>query len=157
MKLHFVSIHKDKQRYPLESDPEYNDYVYAPNPWPLDMREFPRNELWYFFSHPTACGTSTHLTRSLPAHTKGGMPEPRARAFGIHIGEQYSLWAIFLPVCVLVSVTLGVSLWFVPVWLRDHLEDLQGAAMPAGVTTGVATCLLQVLISLLVFRWTQTG
>ena len=86
--------------------------------------------------------------------TKGTIAS-RARAFGIHVEEAYSIWAILIPSCVVVLATLGATLWFVPHWLRGHPDDLQNATIPVQVVFTVFGSLVQIFISLIMFRWKQ--
>ncbi|KAK8848930.1 arginyl-trna synthetase [Apiospora arundinis] len=152
--VHCISIHRDKERYPIASDPEYPEYSYQPRPWPSDQF-YPSNEVWHYFSHPSDCGTSDALNRVLPVRVKGTL-DSHARAFGIYIEERYSVWAIFLPACVAIGITLAATLWFVPQWLSTHPDDLQGATVPTMLVSSVLGSLFQAFFSLLVFRWTHS-
>lgn len=116
---------------------------------------YPSGEVWHYFSNPSDCGTSTDLRSVLPVRIKG-MIASRARAFGMHVEEAYSIWAILIPSCVAVLATLGATLWFIPHWLRGHPDDLQNATTPIQVVFTVVGCLVQIFVSLIVFRWTQT-
>lgn len=133
--VHCISIHRDKERYPIASDPEYPEYSYQPRPWPSDQF-YPSNEVWHYFSHPSDCGTSDALNRVLPVRVKETL-DSHARAFGIYIEERYSVWAIFLPACVAIGITLAATLWFVPQWLSTHPDDLQGATVPTMLVSSV--------------------
>ncbi|KAI0405371.1 hypothetical protein F4802DRAFT_180002 [Xylaria palmicola] len=150
--LHCISVHRDQERYPQQSDPEYPEYQYQPRPWPAGAL-YPNNEVWHYFENPGDCGTSTYLRDVLPVQTAGGIGS-RKRAFGLHIEEAYSAWAIFIPAFVVVLATLAATLWFIPRWLRGHPDDLQNAAVPVTVVFTVVGSVLQILVSLVIFRWT---
>ncbi|CAM1501956.1 Fc.00g039400.m01.CDS01 [Cosmosporella sp. VM-42] len=141
-----VHIHKDKQRYPLETDPEYSEYRYSPRPWPASL-PFPAREICWYFLHPQDCGTSSALNEMLPVRVRSGLATHR-RAFGIYIEQRYSVWAIFVPVVVLSAMLLGATLWFV----KSHTDDLQTAIVPFTVASSIATLVVNVAVSLLLFR-----
>lgn len=141
-----VHIHKDMQRYPLESDPEYHEYRYFPRPWPAQL-PFPDREICWYFLHPEDCGTSSSLNQMLPARVGDDLVTHR-RAFGIYIEELYSLWAIFIPVLLLSSMLLGATLWFI----KGHTDDLQTAIVPFTVASSIGTLVINVSVSLLLFR-----
>lgn len=90
----------------------------------------------------------------LPIRVKGPIV-PRSRAFGMHVEERYSVLAIFAPVFVLFLLTVGATLWFIPLWLNKHPDDLQNATVPIMVAFTVVGLLVQLLVSLLIFRWTN--
>jgi hypothetical protein len=102
--------------------------------------------------HPADCGTSTDLNKMLPIRIKDATS--RIRAFGIHIEERYSVLAIFIPAFIMVLLTLGATLWFIPPWLNDHPGDLQNATVPVMVAFTVVGFFVQFFVSLLIFRWT---
>ena len=141
-----IHIHKDQERYPLKSDPEYNDYRFAPRPWPAAL-PFPTREIFWYFLHPEDCGTSSSLNQMLPVRL-GDDLVTHGRAFGIYFEELYSLWAIFIPVVVLSSLLLGATLWFI----RGHTDDLQTAIVPFTVASSIGTLVINVAVSLLLFR-----
>ena len=89
----------------------------------------------------------------LPVRIKGPITS-RNRAFGMHLEERYSILAIILPAFVLILVILVPSSWFFPFWLARHPNDLQNAAVPVTVAMSVLTLVMNIPISLLVFRWT---
>lgn len=105
--------------------------------------------------YPEDCGTSSDLKDMLPTRLKGSIA-PRSRAFGMHIEERYSILAIFIPALIVVVVTLGATLCFIPYWLKEHPGDLQNAAIPITVAFTVVGILLQLLISPLLFRWANS-
>ncbi|KAF4996921.1 hypothetical protein FDECE_12244 [Fusarium decemcellulare] len=148
---HFIDIHKDRERYPDASDPEYR---YSPRPWPFEV-PYPSRELWHYFMHPEDCGTSTEMNQMLPIRVSDAIPH-RIRAFGIHIEERYSVLTIFLPAFLMILLTFLATLWFIPAWLKNHPHDLQNATVPITLTFTVIGCFIQLLVSLLLFRWTST-
>ncbi|KAJ2999064.1 hypothetical protein NUW58_g123 [Xylaria curta] len=152
LNLYYISVHRDQERYPQAADPEYIEYRFQPRPWPTGAL-YPSNEVWYYFRNPDDCGTSTDLNQILSVRIQGRLGS-RARAFGIHIEEAYSVWAILVPSFVVVSVTLAATAWFIPLWLSTHPGDLQNATVPITVVFTVVGSLLQVVISLVIFRWT---
>ncbi|TGJ88493.1 hypothetical protein E0Z10_g353 [Xylaria hypoxylon] len=154
LNLHYISVHRDQERYPEQSDPEYSEYEYQPRPWPAGA-PYPSNEVWHYFENPVDCGTSSCLSKILPVRIAGGIAS-RGRAFGIHIEEAYSIWAILIPSCIVVLATLAATLWFIPQWLRSHPDDLQNATVPIAVVFTVIGSLLQIIVSLVVFRWALT-
>jgi hypothetical protein len=135
------------------SDPEYGDYRYSPQPWPSGV-PYPSREVWHYFMHPADCGTSRELNKMLPVRVEDATTS-RIRAFGIHIEERYSALAIFIPASVMVLLTLGSTLWFIPAWLKNHSGDLQNATVPVIVAFTVVGSLVQLSVSLLIFRWTS--
>lgn len=141
-----VHIHKDRQRYPIQSDPEYSEYRYSPNPWPAGL-PFPVQEMCWYFLHPEDCGTSSALNEMLPARIRGDL-ETHHKAFGIYIEQQYSVWAIFIPIVVLSCAFLGGTLWFI----KGHTDDLQTAIVPFTVASSLGTLVLNAGVSLLLFR-----
>lgn len=147
LNLHYISVHRDQERYPQPSNPEYPEYRFRPVGAP-----YPSNEVWHFFQNPADCGTSTYLTEILPVRMQCGLGS-RARAFGIHIEEAYSIWAIVVPSCIVVLVTLGATLWFAPLWLHTHPDDLQNATVPITAVFTIVGSLLQIVVSLIMFRW----
>jgi len=151
--FHYVDIHSDKERYPEVGDPEFEDYYYRPRPWPSET-PFPSHEVWHYFMHPEDCGTSTDLKEMLPTRFKGPIVS-RSRAFGVHIEERYSALAIFIPAALMFLLTLGATLWFIPPWLKEHPDDLQNATVPIMVAFTVGGFFIQLVVSLLIFRWTN--
>ena len=142
------------ERYPKEVDPEYDEYFYSPRPWPLETRPYPNSELWYYFKNPEDCATATKLNKKLPARISNIIASD-ARAFGIHIEERYSALAIFIPALTLLLLTLGATFWFAPLWLNNHPGDLQNATVPLMAAFTVVGVFVQLLVSLLIFRWTS--
>ncbi|KAF6814809.1 cyclin-dependent protein kinase complex component [Colletotrichum sojae] len=149
----YVTIHKDKERYPEEAEPGYQSYHYLPRPW-KDGKELPcqSGEAWYFFNNPDECCTSMQLNRSLPIRFED-TAESRFVAWGIHIEQRYSVLVILVPVLVVTGLTLIGTLWFISHWLGKHEDDLQNATVPATLALGVVQFVLQFLVSLVVFRW----
>lgn len=153
--FHYIDLHKDKERYPEELDPEYGDYCYKPQPWPADT-PFPRNEVWHYLNHPEDCGTSIYAKDMLPIRTKGPIAS-HTRAFGMHLEERYSILAILLPSFILALLFLAPTGWVVGYWLHGHPNDLQNAVVPVNLAVSVFTLLINAHISLLIFRWTVLG
>lgn len=83
----------------------------------------------------------------LPARVASDLKTHR-RAFGIYVQEQYSVWAIFLPVVGLTCIMLVATLWFI----KDHKDDLQTAIVPFTVASSIGTLVVNVAVSLLLFR-----
>ena len=83
----------------------------------------------------------------LPARVRSDLVTHR-RAFGIYVEELYSVWAIFIPVLGLSILLLGATLWFI----RGHTDDLQTAIVPFTVATSIGTLVINVAVSLLLFR-----
>lgn len=137
----------------MKDDPDYDSYKYEPSPW-QDGTPCPclSGEAWYFFQHPDECGTSRFLNDTLPvrlhATTGSGFT-----AWGLYIEQRHSVLAIFVPTLAMIVATLGATLWFVKPWLKDHPGDLQNATIPVIVAVTTLSMLLQLLTSLLVFRW----
>jgi hypothetical protein len=102
---------------------------------------------------PADCGTSTDLNKMLPVRIKDAAT--RTRAFGVHIDERYSVLTIFVPALVMVLLTLGATLWFIPLWLSNHPGDLQNATVPVVLSFTVVGFFVQFFASLLIFRWTM--
>ena len=155
MNVHYIDLHKDKERYPGELDPEYVDYCYKPQPWPADT-PFPRNEVWHYLNHPGDCGTSANVKDMLPIRIKGPITS-HTRAFGMHLEERYSILAILLPSLSLALLLLAPTGWFVGFWLDRHPNDLQNATVPVSLAVSALTLVINIPISLLVFRWTILG
>ena len=139
----------------MKFDQQFNEYSYAPRPWPEEW-PFPNNELWYFLMHPEDCGTSSHLSQRLPRRLKGSLT-PGDVAFGIHIEERYSVFAILIPAAFSILLSLVLTALFIKPWLSKHPDDLQNAAVPFNVVFTVLNSFLSLLVSLLLFRWTVTG
>lgn len=135
-------------------DVEYEDYSYKPRPWPSEA-PYPSHEAWHYFMHPEDCGTSAELKEILPIRVKGCITS-HCRAFGMHIDERYSVLAIFIPAFIVVLLTLGAALWFIPLWLNRHPDDLVNATVPVMMALTVVGILVQLLASLLIFRWTAS-
>lgn len=153
LKRHYVVIDKDKERYPKEADPEYGSYKYTPSPWE-DGKPCPclSGEAWYFFQNPEECCNSTALNAALPV-LLNTTPNSRIKAWGVYIEQRHSVLPILIPAIILVSATLGATFWFIAPWLKDHPGDLQNATVPVIVAFTVIGFFLQLLISLLIFRW----
>lgn len=104
--------------------------------------------------HPEDCGTSTEFQEMLPTRSKGPIVSG-SRAFGVHIEERYSALAIFIPAAFMFLLTLVPTLCFIPSWLKEHPDDLQNATVPIMVAFTVAGGFIQLVVSLLIFRWTN--
>jgi hypothetical protein len=150
--VHHVELHKDKERYPILSDPEYHDYQYRPQPWPDDL-SFPGQEVWYYLNNLADCGTSVSLKDRLPIRVKGPIAS-QTRAFGLHFEEHYSVWIILFPSFVVALLFLVPTGWFVRHWMGLHPGDLQGAAVPASLGVAMLSLVINMHMSLLMFRWT---
>ncbi|KAF4983474.1 hypothetical protein FDECE_17298 [Fusarium decemcellulare] len=153
LKRRYVVVDKDKERYPEEADPEYVSYKYDPRPWE-DGKTCPclSGEAWFFFKNPDECCNSNQLNRALPVRLKD-TNDSRITAWGIHIEQRHSAWVIFIPAIALALITLAATFWFIPQWLKDHPGDLQNATVPAVIAFGVMQLFIQLLVSLLIFRW----
>ncbi|KAF4447041.1 cyclin-dependent kinase complex component, partial [Fusarium albosuccineum] len=153
LKRRYVVVDKDKERYPEEGDPEYVSYNYDPRPWE-DGKPCPclSGEAWFFFKNPDECCSSKQLNRALPVRLND-TNDSRITAWGIHIEQRHSAWAILIPAIALAIVTLAATFWFIPRWLKDHPGDLQNATVPAILAFSVMQLLIQLLASLLIFRW----
>jgi len=99
------------------------------------------------------CGNSRTLNGALPVRLCEAI-DSRVTAWGIHIVQRQSIIPIFIPVFVVAVLTVGSTLCFIPSWLNDHPDDLEGATVPVVVAFTVVGLLLQLLVSLLVFRIT---
>lgn len=150
---HYVHLHKDKERYPGESDPEYMEYRFNPRPWPPET-PYPGHEVCWYFLHPEDCGTSKELKEMLPVRIKGSNIT-RCTAFGIYVEERYTFWVVFVPAVVIVVITLGSTLWFLPVWLKEHPTDLQNATIPVMLAVSVVSIVSNIMVSLFVVRITN--
>lgn len=150
--IHHIQLHKDRERYPTETEPEYEEYRYRPQPWPSDA-PFPTSQVWHYLNHPEDCGTSGAAMDMLPIRIKGPIASQK-RAFGMHLEERYSIWAILLPSLILALLVLVPTGWFIADWLRSHPNDLQNAVVPMTIAVSILTLVLNMLISLLMFRWT---
>lgn len=153
LKRHHVDIDKDRERYPMKDESEYHSYKYEPSPW-QDGTPCPclSGEAWYFLQHPDECGTSRLLNDTLPVR-RHGTTGSRFTAWGLYIEQRHSVLAIFIPTLAMIVATLSATLWFVKPWLEDHPGDLQNATVPVIVAVTTLSMLLQLLTSLLVFRW----
>ncbi|CAI6282786.1 unnamed protein product [Periconia digitata] len=151
---HYIDIHRDHERYPCKSDPEYTEYTFQPRPWPCDS-QYPGGEVCFFFHNPSECGTSSILKETLPVRTTGPI-KTRCRAFGIYVEERYSFWALVVLALAMVIFTLGVTMWFVPEWLRDHPGDLQNATVPVMLAVSVVSIFSNLLVSLFVVRMSSS-
>lgn len=136
----------------MQGEPEFCDYRYRPQPWPTDA-PFPRSEVWHYLNHPEDCGTSAGAMDMLPIRIKGPITS-RTRAFGMHLEERYSIWAILLPSLLLATLVFVPTGWFISDWLHQNPNDLQNATVPMTVAVSALTLVLNMLISLLMFRWT---
>lgn len=153
LKRHYIVIDKDKERYPMKEEPDYHNYRYDPNPWQYGTPcPCLSGEAWYFFQNPDECCTSRILNSTLPVRLSA-TTSSRITAWGLYVEQRHSVLAIFIPTAAMVVVTLGATLWFVKPWLDSHPGDLQNAAVPVTVATTVVGMFLQLLTSLLVFRW----
>jgi hypothetical protein len=142
LQRHHVAIQKDEERYPDRKNDEYN--------FKLEGKWFPNGEAWYFFMHPEDCGTSKALKEMLPKRKKDvSNPE----IYGLYIEQRHSVWQIFIPAFVVIVLTLGATLWFVPAWLKEHSGDLQNATVPLFLALAVVGLILQLSISVIIFRW----
>jgi hypothetical protein len=74
----------------------------------------------------------------------------------MHLEERYSILAIILPAFILLLLTLVPCTWFFPFWLANHPDDLQNASVPVNVAMSVLALVMNLPISLLIFRWTVT-
>jgi uncharacterized membrane protein YidH (DUF202 family) len=94
------------------------------------------------------------LQEKLPVRIKGAL-ETQCRAFGIFVEEQYSAWAIVIPTLLVMALSIGASLWFLPVWLESHQDDMQNASIPVTLAVALATVFVNLLVSLILFRMTN--
>ncbi len=152
-----MQIHRDKDRYPEETEGEFveicKDYHYLPKPWP-SKAPYPHNEVWFFFQNPTMCGTTKKLSKKLPVLINDASSH-RSAAFGIHVEERYSAMAIFVFGIIMCLLALGATAIFIPHWLKGHPDDLQNATVPAMLVLGVINTMVPLSVSLLVFRITN--
>jgi hypothetical protein len=135
------------ERYPAKDDKNYE--------WKLednDDNTFPNGEAWYFFNHPEDCGTSTALKEMLPKKSKDE-EKSGTTVYGMYIEQRHSVWQIFVPAVLVLGLTLGGTLWFIPQWLKDHPGDLQNATVPVLLAFTVVQFALTLLTSLIIFRW----
>ncbi|OAL53531.1 hypothetical protein IQ07DRAFT_640587 [Pyrenochaeta sp. DS3sAY3a] len=146
---HYIQLHRDKERYPPKEDANY-DWDLG-NEW-QDGDPYPNGEAWYFFKHPKYCGSSTALRDMLPKRRKDEL-RSGITVYGLYIEQRHSVWQIFIPVVLVLTCTLGGTLWFIRPWLRDHPGDLQGATVPVFLALTVVQSLLGLLTTLVVFRW----
>lgn len=138
----------------MSTDPQFAEYLYNPRPWP-DERPLPNAEFWHFFMHPEDCGTSTYLNDTLPTRLNGPIEGNRVIGFGVHIVERYSVLVIFvLPSIVTILVLLAPTLWFFKPWLTAHPDDLQNAAVPFSMVSGPLFFLLNMVVTVALFRFT---
>ncbi|KAH8711840.1 hypothetical protein GQ44DRAFT_731073 [Phaeosphaeriaceae sp. PMI808] len=141
------SSHFWNQRYPAKDDKNYE--------WKLEDEYgdiYPNGEAWYFFNHPEDCGTSTTLKEMLPKKFKDE-EKSGTTVYGMYIEQRHSVWQIFIPAVLLLGLTLGSTLWFIPLWLKDHPGDLQNATVPALLAFTVIQFILALLTSLIIFQW----
>ncbi|KAM5363807.1 hypothetical protein ACJZ2D_011841 [Fusarium nematophilum] len=153
LRRRYVVIDKDKERYPEEAEPEYRNYNYNPRPWE-DGKPCPclSGEAWFFFNNPDECCNSRELNHALPVRLND-TSDSRITAWGVHIEQRHSVLTIFIPTIALTLVTLAGTFWFIPQWLKDHPGDLQNATVPVTLGFTVIQFLIQLLVSLLIFRW----
>jgi hypothetical protein len=142
LQRHHVDIHKDKERYPEKGNDEYN--------FKLEDGWFPNGEAWYFFMHPEECGTSKALQEMLPKRKKD---ESNPKIYGLYIEQRHSVWQIFVPALLVILLTLSATIWFLPLWLKEHPGDLQNATVPLFLALTVVGLVLQLSMSLIIFRW----
>ena len=116
---------------------------------------YPGREAFWYFLHPEDCGTSSELQNKLPVRTNGAL-ETQCRAFGVFVEQRYSAWAILLPTVLIILVTIGSTTWFIPAWLLDHPGDLQNATVPFTMTVTLMSTLVNILVSLFLFRITNS-
>lgn len=153
MKCLYVDIDRDKQRYPDDAEPEYVNYVYSPRPWKEgDPIPCLPGEAWFFFQNPDKCGNFKGLNGTLPVRTSD-MLAFRVKAWGMYIERRFSIFPILVPTLMAALLTLGCTLCFIPLWLEEHPGDLQNATVPVMAVFTVAVFFLQILVSLLAFRW----
>lgn len=143
-------MHKDKERYPDSTDADYECVRWAEAD--KDDEIFPSGETWYYFNNPDECGTSVDLTNRLPKR-KREADQSRVQLYGIYIEQRHSVLQIIIPGFVMLAATLGATMWFFPVWLRQHQDDLQNASIPVTIALQVVGLILNFAISLVVFRW----
>jgi hypothetical protein len=147
-----VGVEKDEERYPLEDDPEYADYRYKPQPWPLHQRRLPSKKVWNFMNQVDRCGTSTQLNQELPLYLNGSIVSGHRRGFGMYFEEKYSVWGIvFLSFIVSMPIMAPLA-WIAKDWLDKHPDDLQGAFVPFMLGLSVLVPLLNFYASLLAFK-----
>lgn len=79
----------------------------------------------------------------------------RSLAFGIHIEEKYSAFAIFAVASFVCLLTLVATLWFIPSWLEKHPRDLQNATTPMVVAFTVVNIFVSLATSIAIFRLTN--
>ncbi|CAN9155528.1 unnamed protein product [Alternaria alternata] len=142
-----VDIHRETEEYPPETDKTYE--------WKLedeDGKMYPNGETWHFLNNPEDCGTSAVLKEMLPKKIKDEN-KSRMTMYGIYIEQQHSVWQIFIPVLLVLGLTLGGTLWFIFPWLKDHPGDLQNATVPVMLALAVVQFILTFLTSLIIFRW----
>jgi len=153
LKRRYVVIDKDKERYPVQVEPEYPNYNYNPRPWNEgDLCPCLSGEAWYFFRNPDDCCSSKVLNNRLPVRLND-TADARIKAWGIYIEQRPSIIPIFCPVIVITLLGLIATVWFIPQWLGNHPDDLQNSTVPLIVFFTVAGFFLQSLVSLFIFRW----
>jgi hypothetical protein len=109
-------------------------------------------EAWYFFQNPEDCSNSKYLNDALPV-LMSNTDDSRFKGWGIYIEQRYSILPIFIPALVLILTTVGATVWFIFPWLKDHPDDLQNATVPLVVTFSIIGICIQILMTLLIFRW----
>ncbi|KAH3981626.1 hypothetical protein HBI56_165430 [Parastagonospora nodorum] len=146
--VHHVQVFKGEEVLPL-NHPEYNCEIYAD--WE-EKDPLPSGELWHYFNDPKQCGTDSTLQKMLPKKINNDVLAKK-KVYGMFVEQRHSVWQIVILNLLVLALTLGGTIWFIPRWLKEHPGDLQNAIVPSTLALMILQFVSQLCVSVVVFRW----